>query len=464
MLPHHLEFPKKHEIVILFLALILLNLLGAILYNVFFHPLAKIPGPLACKITRIWLYLAERGGDGANTVSVLHKRYDPTFYDAFKSDHGMLFSFSGVDEHSKRKRLMSPSFSRASEEEHDAILHETIKPVVEELTTSIRKGETIALFPVIRRFALKSIVAFCYGQNPVSPDYMESVIPKLFKVLDESPKALLTLQHFPLIKKTLNHLSATFPTLFPSDIRILPTVGMELLQSSRKSSVQSGLFKQMQSLLKAKDQSLTDGELIAESGTMFFAGTDTTAITVSFALWYLMHQPDNYVRLQDELKTVMPDVNSKASLRELESLPFLEACIKESLRLACPPRGRLPRIVPAEGWEVKGTKLPAGTVVSSCISYIAHDEEIFPEPKKYRPERWLQENSKELEGYFYPFSRGTRSCIGQSLSLAEQRVAIAQVVRRFSPSKDMQFRDIIGSEYVTFVMQDELPVQLEEAR
>lgn len=90
------------------------------------------------------------------------------------------------------------------------------------------------------------------------------------------------------------------------------------------------------------------------------AGTDTTATTASVALWYLMHQPDNYARLQDELKTVMPDVNSRPSLRELESLPFLEACVKESLRLACPIRGRLPRVVPPEGWEVKGVRLPGG--------------------------------------------------------------------------------------------------------
>jgi hypothetical protein len=49
------------------------------------------------------------------------------------------------------------------------------------------------------------------------------------------------------------------------------------------------------------------------------------------------------------------------------------------------------------------------------------------------------------------------------LSLAEQRVAISQIVRRFSPTNDMQFREIIGKEYVTWVMEDELPVQLKEA-
>uniref|UniRef100_A0A0D2XSL4 Cytochrome P450 n=1 Tax=Fusarium oxysporum (strain Fo5176) TaxID=660025 RepID=A0A0D2XSL4_FUSOF len=466
MLPDYFQLPKKYEILFLFLSPILLSLFGTVLYNVFFHPLATVPGPLACKISRVWLYLAERGGDGANTLAALHKRYDLAFYDAFSSNHGNLFTFSNVDEHSKRKRLMSPSFSRASMEEHDTIVHATIKPLVEEVVVSVRKGETVALYSVMRRFAIKSIIAFCYGNNLISPEYIDNtVIPKLFQVLDKSPKDLLVLQHFPIVRRSLRHLATTFPQLFPEAIRFLQRVGMELLDSSRESSdaSQPGLFKRMKELLKVKEQSLTDGELIAESSTMFFAGTDTTATTASVALWYLMHQPDNYARLQDELKTVMPDVNSRPSLRELESLPFLEACVKESLRLACPIRGRLPRVVPPEGWEVKGVRLPGGTTVSSCISYMTYDEDIFSEPMKFRPGRWLQENSKELDGYLYPFSRGTRSCIGQSLSLAEQRVAISQIVRRFSPSKDMQFREIIGKEYVTWVMEDELPVQLKEA-
>jgi hypothetical protein len=73
-----------------------------------------------------------------------------------------------------------------------------------------------------------------------------------------------------------------------------------------------------------------------------------------------MHQPDVYARLQEELKTVMLNVDSGLSLRELESLPFLEACIKEKLRLACPPLGRLPRVGPPEGWEVQVVVLPGG--------------------------------------------------------------------------------------------------------
>jgi hypothetical protein len=95
-----------------------------------------------------------------------------------------------------------------------------------------------------------------------------------------------------------------------------------------------------------------------------YAGTDTTASTISVALWHLLHKPDLYAHLHDELKTVMPDKESKPTLKQLESLPFLDACIKEGLRIACPPRGRLPRVVPSEGFRCHDQFFPAGVSVA----------------------------------------------------------------------------------------------------
>lgn len=91
-----------------------------------------------------------------------------------------------------------------------------------------------------------------------------------------------------------------------------------------------------------------------------FTGTDTTATTIAIGLWHLLHKPDIYARLHDELKTIMPEKDSQPTLKQLENLPFFDACIKEGLRIACPPRGRLPRVVPSEGFQVHDVFLPAG--------------------------------------------------------------------------------------------------------
>jgi cytochrome P450 len=156
---------------------------------------------------------------------------------------------------------------------------------------------------------------------------------------------------------------------------------MEKLQASREAKLpdRPGLFKEMEQLLVAKDQKLTDDELVAESSTLFFAGgsifcvaarnienfdrckgTDTTASTIAFSLWHLLHDKDSYTRLQRELETVMPETTSRPTLKQLEALPFLEACIKEGLRVTCAPRGRLPRVVPSDGLRTNGHFVPPG--------------------------------------------------------------------------------------------------------
>lgn len=93
---------------------------------------------------------------------------------------------------------------------------------------------------------------------------------------------------------------------------------------------------------------------------MIVAGTDTTAVSLSTSLHNMLQQPEVYQRLQDEIRTVMTSIDSRPAFEDLDALPFLDACIKEGLRVSCPSRVRLPRTVPAEGWTFKGHYLPPG--------------------------------------------------------------------------------------------------------
>ncbi|KAF4960037.1 hypothetical protein F66182_18272, partial [Fusarium sp. NRRL 66182] len=341
----------------------------------------------------------------------------PAFYDAFKGAFGNLFTFIDPEDHSQRKRLMSPSFSSASLVAHQAIIYEALKPLMTTIYEKVRLQQPVPIFPIVRKFALDAICAFSYGYNSKKPTFIdEEARNKIFAALDNSPRDLLVFQHFPVLKLLVGVLAKIVPDAAPDAVLFLQRYGMERLAASRKAKDQDhpGLFYNMAQLLSAKDQQLTDEQLVAESSTLFFAGTDTTATTIAIGLWHLLHKPDIYARLHDELKTIMPEKDSQPTLKQLENLPFFDACIKEGLRIACPPRGRLPRVVPSEGFQVHDVFLPAGTFVSHPISYLLHDERVFPEPMEYRPERWLQANAKELETYLYPFSRGTRVCIGQT--------------------------------------------------
>ncbi|KAF4332213.1 cytochrome P450 monooxygenase [Fusarium beomiforme] len=468
-----------------------------VIYNLFFHPLAKVPGPFLAKLTKFWLFFEELDGDAANTLAGLHRKHgqlvrvspnevainnrdafttinrqgtrfykENTFYNGFSGKHGNLFTFQDPEDHSRRKRLMSPSFSQASLAAHQVIIYECMKPLIKEITENIQSQQPTAIFPAVRKFALDSICAFSFGISLTNPSHIDDESRRrIFEALDNSPRELLYFQHFSSLKAVAGVIAKLFPKMTPDAVILLQRIGLEKLIASRKATDldQPGLFSNMQELLDSKEQRLNDEQLIAESSTLFFAGTDTTASTVAIALWHLLHKPDLYTRLRTELKTVMPEKDSQPTLKELESLPFLSACIKEGLRITCPPRGRLPRVVPPEGLQCNGVFIPPGTIVTSPISYLLFDEKVFPQPLDYQPDRWLQGNAKELETYLYPFSRGTRSCIGQTLSLAEQRICISQFVRRFSPAEGARFREVKLKEYINIVIMDDLAIKLVEA-
>lgn len=135
------------------------------------------------------------------------------------------------------------------------------------------------------------------------------------------------------------------------------------------------LFQSMIALADKNNYPVTESQLVSESGVMLFAGknfyffvltaltrqgTDTTAGTLAVGLFHILQRPDVYTQLQDELRKAMPDRNSRLPYSELEKLPLLDACLKEGLRLTVPLRGRLPRVVPEDGWEFQGIHFKPG--------------------------------------------------------------------------------------------------------
>lgn len=129
------------------------------------------------------------------------------------------------------------------------------------------------------------------------------------------------------------------------------------------------MFSNMISSAEKASTKLTKDHLVSEAILMFVAGTDTTATSLTFTLHHLLQDPVAYRRLQEEVKTVLPSLDSRPPFQDLDALPFLDACIKEGIRMACPSRSRLPRSVPEGGWTFKGHYFPPK--VSSFMSPFA---------------------------------------------------------------------------------------------
>lgn len=118
------------------------------------------------------------------------------------------------------------------------------------------------------------------------------------------------------------------------------------------------MFGNMISAATKASINITKDHLIEEGIVMFVAGTDTTAAALTITFHHLLQQPEVYQKLQEEIRAIMPTLDSRPTLEELDNLPFLNACVREGLRISSPSRFRMPRTVPDGGWTFKGHYFP----------------------------------------------------------------------------------------------------------
>jgi len=206
---------------------------------------------------------------------------------------------------------------------------------------------------------------------------------------------------------------------------------------------------------------ISDYTLGLEIFDFFMTGTELPANAISFGVFHVARNPRIIERLRKELLDAGFQIDDLIrTLVRLEKLPFLNAVVKETLRLGNLVPGRLPRVTPLQGMSVDGLHIPGGTVVSASCHLVHMNSLIFPEPEKFIPERWLIDEHGystpfDPNKYLFAFSTGSRECIGSALAIAEIRSVIACLVSVFdiepaSPQDyilDLTWRDNIVASY-----------------
>ena len=127
----------------------------------------------------------------------------------------------------------------------------------------------------------------------------------------------------------------------------------------------------------------------------------------------------------------MPQRADRPKLQDLEKLPYLTAVIQEGLRITHPVTHRQCRVFPDKALTYNGLTIPPGTLIHLTTLLIHENEHIFPEPRAFKPERWLGGTEQQPQRYLVPFARGTRACLGINLAWAELYLILATVFRRF---------------------------------
>ncbi|KAJ2897243.1 hypothetical protein MKZ38_004845 [Zalerion maritima] len=469
--------------------------LGKCLYNVSLHPLRAVPGPFWAKVSHWWLFVLEMGRSPHEVILQLHGVYGPVvrispdevsindadafatmfsttssfekakyFYRPFEDQAHNLFSLVHREEHAQDKRLMSHAFSRANVIRHQDGIYAKTKRLMDRLAQRARDGEVIPLFLAFRCLTLDAICDFAFGKPLGALDLADFHTP-IMDAVDQSNLSIPFFQHFPFFRALLRLMSYYNIQLVPNGFLQMGTAARTALKEMRTSPPQdvATMFETMISSASKKGIELSEEHLVSEGILMIVAGTDTTAASLAVNLHNLLQRPDTYRDLRDEVKTVLPTPDSRPNMADLDALPLLDACIKEAMRICSPVRGRLPRIVPPTGWDFGGHHFKPGTIVSTSPLFYLHDPAAFPSPETYNPARWLvAEDRKIMMNHFWPFSRGTRQCIGQNLSLVEQKIVLAMFVRRFKPL-DVLKKNVELKESVVVQIEDPMEVRVDIA-
>jgi cytochrome P450 len=193
-------------------------------------------------------------------------------------------------------------------------------------------------------------------------------------------------------------------------------------------------------LLAARDDDgtgMTDDQVRDEVATIFLAGHETTALSLSFAMLLLAEHPEVQARVRAEVDTVLGDRD--ATMEDVRRLPYVEAVLKESMRVL-PPVYMFGREA-LEDVEIAGWVVPRGTQVLTPVCAIHKDARWYDDPERFMPERWLDGLADRLPKYAYlPFGGGARVCVGNHFAMLEGILGLATLLQRleFSPDPDFE--------------------------
>jgi cytochrome P450 len=208
----------------------------------------------------------------------------------------------------------------------------------------------------------------------------------------------------------------------------------EIAARRRTAEAREDILSLMMSARYEDGGAMSDSDLRDELLTLLFAGHETTATAIAWAFYWLHRQPEERERLLGEIDALGPHPEPDA----LAALPYLDAICQETLRIhpVVTEVGRLLR----EPLELRGCTIPAGTAAAASVLLLHYREDLYPEPHRFRPARFLERKFSPFE--YIPFGGGSRRCIGAAFAMYEMKIVLATLLstRRLRLASDAPVR------------------------
>ncbi|OJD24340.1 hypothetical protein ACJ73_04297 [Blastomyces percursus] len=440
-------------------------------YRLYISPLARFPGPKLAGLSRWYeaCYEIALLGQYSRKIDQMHDKYGPIvrvapdelhirdsrFFEqlygqdpkldkpGWANKFGMkdvTFTTPEHGLHRERRAALGQIFSRRTVLNFEPIIHQHAELLCERISQSAGSRQPLVVSDAYPCFSGDTIMKYALGFNYKqleSPNF--DSFHKAFQAMGAS-----------------GHVTSQFPWFLPL-INALPDRLVEWMQPALASLLQlkkdlwvltagivrgealgekitphSTIFQEiLQSDLPTGEKSHI--RLFGEAQSVLGGGIEPPAHALSVATFHIANTPHIHQRLRSELAQEFPDIKTSPRLLDLERLPYLKACIKESLRLSYGLSARNPR-TRDQPLQYGEWLIPARTTVAMTIVDVHHDENIFPNSHSFIPERWLNEpcapDGLPLERYLVAFGRGSRSCLGINLAWAELYFAMGILFRR----------------------------------
>ncbi|KAI1122292.1 cytochrome P450 [Nemania abortiva] len=426
------------------------------LYRLFFHPLARFPGPKLAAITRWYeaYYDVIQNGQYTFKIAKMHKEYgpivrisphelhvnDPLFFDVIYRQEGRWDKYAWIVDaftargstifvadhavHKARRQPLSPFFSKARVATQQEML-QSIHPLGQEefdVALSHKDADSGHIWRITKHLRW-------FGP------FVTSVVPRAFvlKMADKGMKSFF--------KMITEHQQDTE--------NLMSAIDSPKASNKEPKTIVHAI---MASKLPPREKVVT--RIFEDVSTVVVAGTGTTASALRLILVNIFSNPDILERLRVELGSLgvtnMASVDVESvnfpSLKSLEQLPFLTSVLMEGLRLSPAIASRMTRVAPDRELYYNSWKIPARTPVGMTTILMHTDETLYPNSHKFDPDRWVNlESRRELEKFYAPFGKGSRNCVGMHLAWAEMYLVVATLALRYDFRMEAKTEDFLCS-------------------
>ncbi|KAH8820182.1 cytochrome P450 [Xylogone sp. PMI_703] len=456
------------NIVLTILSFLVANIIFRCIYNVFFHPLRRFPGPLSYKISRIPYFYKHINGTLPFDMVDLHKKYgnivriapDELAFshpNAWKDIMGhqksdkecekALWFYQPLEslprnivnepreEHMRIRRQLAYGFSEKGMREQEPIIRQYVDLFIKKLRElSATDGEPVTISDWYNYCTFDIIGDLAFGESFGCLD--GSTYHAWIAGIFQSARLGTILQALSFVPSVKNFLI----NLAPKSAREAEQRHKDWTRAKMLKRMERGCYRTdlIEGLLKTKDElGLDVDKLVANAEILIIGGSETTATLLSGVTFYILQNPHVLSKLVEEVRTTFQS-DDDINLISVARLKYMLAVLNEGLRMYPPIANGLPRRVPQGGIEVLGHFIQENTYVAIHQWALYRREDYFFNANEFHPERFLDhpDFSNDRLDALQPFHVGPRNCLGKNLAYSEMRLILARTIYNFDMRLD----------------------------